>query len=104
MEKSCRRGRSYVNLLCRWRGFGGIQSGLTNTIAVLADGIKERSFLVLASFRLSLASQALQVSCPEMTCASRKAVRPLRACAFAKASPKPKKSSLKTATLFLKTL
>jgi len=45
---------------------------------------EERSFLVLASFRLSH--------------------RPLRACSFAKSSPKLKKSSLRTTTLILKTL
>ena len=60
------------------------QSIFKNPVAVRLKKPRQRSFWVLASFRLSN--------------------RPLRACSFAKASPKVQKSSLRMATVFFQTL
>jgi hypothetical protein len=83
LAADCKRGMSKLftkscRPSCRQRGF---QSILTNTVAARKGPDGKRSFWLLASFRLSH--------------------RPLRACSFAKASPKSQKSPLRAATLFL---
>jgi hypothetical protein len=60
------------------------QSIIKNTVAIWENGREERSFLILASFRLSH--------------------RVFQTCSFAEASPKSKKSSLQMATEFFQTL